>query len=179
MNWYVKDIHKYRHKNIGITNSIGKIKIISPKIILKQSNQFLSMKDVRGLLLNCLDPSGKQPRFAEFPVFPGVEQVNKVMFIDVPILDPHALELPLSEFFVSKKQTPEVYDKIKNSPIYDIVKQGDEESEILALVTASGFDQYKRVHDRFQDVLEVALSKGDIKKKREDEDKGIISILTT
>ncbi|KAI8880262.1 ribonuclease H-like protein [Backusella circina FSU 941] len=129
------------------------------------------MKDARSLLLNCLEPSGKQPRFAEFPVFPGVEKVNKVMLIDVPILDPNALELPLPEFFVSKTQTAEVYDKIRSSPIYDIVKQGDEESEILALVTASGFDQYKRVHDRFQDILEVPLSKGDIKKKREDEDK--------
>jgi hypothetical protein len=131
------------------------------------------MKDARNLMLTALAPSGKQAKLAEIPDFPGVQRVKKAIIIDVPILDPHTMGLPMDVLQVSKATAPEVYEQLTSSPLYPYIKQmDDEEKEILGLVSAAGFDQYKRVHDRFLDLLEVPLSKGEIKKRREEEDKG-------
>lgn len=131
------------------------------------------MKDARNLLLTALAPTGKQSRLAEIPDFPGVAQVKKTILMDVPIFDPQEMGLPMEAHALSKTASPETYEKIAAHPIYKYIKQTeDSEKEILALVSAAGFDQYKRVHDRFLDILEVPLSKGELKKKREEEDKG-------
>ncbi|KAI9487712.1 MAG: hypothetical protein EXX96DRAFT_554370 [Benjaminiella poitrasii] len=146
--------------------------IVHPKIIFKHFNDFASMKDARNLMLMALMPKGKQGRLAEIPDFPGVEPVKRAIIIDVPIFDPNEMKLPMEAFNVSKNASPNVHEQLKKDPIYEYVKQSEnEDSEILALVSAAGFDQYKRVHDRFLDLLEVPLSKGELKKKREEEDK--------
>ncbi|KAG1224129.1 hypothetical protein G6F68_020180 [Rhizopus microsporus] len=100
---------------------------------------------------------GKQTPFAELPEFTGVQPIEKVILIDVPILDPNALNLPLETTWVSKLDTPEVYEEIMSSPIQEYVdKEG-----IISFVSAVGFDQYKRVGNRFMDLLEMPLSKSD------------------
>ncbi|KAI7908309.1 uncharacterized protein BX663DRAFT_493765 [Cokeromyces recurvatus] len=146
--------------------------IIHPKIIFKHFNDFASMKDVRNLMLMALTPQGKQGRLAEVPDFPGVDKVKKAIIMDVPIFDPHEMNMPMEAFNVSKNTSPNVYRELKEHLFYKYIKQSDDEDdEILALISAAGFDQYKRVHDRFLDLLEVPLSKGELKKKREEEDK--------
>lgn len=131
------------------------------------------MKDARNLLLSALCPSGKQSRLAEIPNFPGVIPVKKTILIDVPIFDPHEMDFPLEARTLSKSSSPETFEKMIHHPMYKYLKQTeDQDNEILALVSAAGFDQYKRVHDRFLDLLEVPLSKGELKKKREEEDRG-------
>lgn len=131
------------------------------------------MKDARNLMLTAFEPNGKQARLAEIPEFPGVQRVKKAIIIDVPIFDPYTMGLPMDARHVSKAATPEVYAQLKASSLYAYIKQtDDEEKEILGLISAAGFDQYKRVHDRFLDLLEVPLSKGEIKRKRAEEDKG-------
>lgn len=127
------------------------------------------MKDARNLLLTALAPTGKQSRLAEIPDFPGVAQVKRTILMDVPIFDPQEMGLPMEARVLSKTAAPETYEKIAAHPIYKYIKQSE---EILALVSAAGFDQYKRVHDRFSDLLEVPLSKGELKKRREEEDRG-------
>lgn len=135
---------------------------------------YASMKDVRKLIFSALK-MGKQTPFAELPEFTGVQPIEKVILIDVPILDPNALNLPLETTWVSKLDTPEVYEEIMSSPIQEYVdKEG-----IISFVSAVGFDQYKRVGNRFMDLLEMPLSKSDLKKKREEEEKepeGALSI---
>lgn len=131
------------------------------------------MKDARNLMLTALAPKGKQARLAEIPDFPGVAPVKKAIMIDVPIYDPFEMGLPIEARNVSKSESSTVYDQLKTEPVYRYIKQmDDQDKEILGLISAAGFDQYKRVHDRFLDLLEVPLSKGEIKKKREEEDKG-------
>jgi hypothetical protein len=142
--------------------------VIHPKILFKQFNDFANMKDARNLLLTALDPSGKQSRLAEMPDFPGVVPVTKTILIDLPIFDPNEMKLPMEARILSKESAPEAYQEMVNHPIYRYIKQ----DEVLGLVSVAGFDQYKRVHDRFLDLLEVPLSKGELKKKREEEDKG-------
>ncbi|RCH95226.1 hypothetical protein CU098_000482 [Rhizopus stolonifer] len=80
------------------------------------------------------------------------------------------MHLPLDIFQVSKATVPDIYQQLQSSAFYSYIQQGEQEKEILGLVSAVGFDQYKRVHDRFLELLEVPLSKGEIKKKREEED---------
>lgn len=146
--------------------------VIHPKIFFKQFNDFATMKDARNLLLTALAPTGKQSRLAEIPDFPGVAQVKRTILMDVPIFDPQEMGMPMEARTLSKTAAPEPYEKIATHPIYKYIKQSeDSEKEILALVSAAGFDQYKRVHDRFLDLLEVPLSKGELKKRREEEDR--------
>lgn len=131
------------------------------------------MKDARNLMLTALAPKGKQARLAEIPDFPGVAPVKKAIIMDIPIFDPFEMGLPIEARNVSKTESPDVYEQLKADPLYTYIKQmDDDEKEVLGLISAAGFDQYKRVHDRFLDLLEVPLSKGEIKKKREEEDKG-------
>ncbi|KAI8639096.1 hypothetical protein BD408DRAFT_421962 [Parasitella parasitica] len=146
---------------------------IHPKLFFKQFNDFASMKDARNLMLTALAPKGKQSRLADIPNFPGVAPVKKAIILDVPIFDPSEMGLPMEARSVSNVESPKVYEQFKNEPIYTYIKQinNDQDKEILGLVSAAGFDQYKRVHDRFLDLLEVPLSKGEIKRKREEEDK--------
>ncbi|KAL9558715.1 hypothetical protein MBANPS3_000762 [Mucor bainieri] len=145
--------------------------VIQPKLFFKRFNDFASMKDARNLMLTALAPKGKQARLAEIPDFPGVAPVKKAIMIDVPIYDPFDMGLPIEARSVSKAESPAVYEQMKAEPLYEYIKQtDDEDKEILGLISAAGFDQYKRVHDRFLDLLEVPLSKGEIKKKREEED---------
>lgn len=125
------------------------------------------MKDIRRLLF-ALFKMNKPTPFAELPEFSGVQPVRKVIFIDAPILDPHELGLPLEVPWISKSDTPEVYDKIVSSSIRDYINIED---DVTGLVTVVGFDQYKRVGDRFMDLLEVPLTKADVKKRREEEEK--------
>lgn len=146
--------------------------VIHPKIFFKAFNDFATMKDSRNLLLAALAPSGKQSRLAEIPDFPGVVPVKKTILIDVPIFDPHDLGLPMEARTLSKESAPEAYEHMVNQPIYKYIQQ----DAILGLVSAAGFDQYKRVHDRFLDLLEVPLSKGELKKKREEEDRGKMAL---
>lgn len=146
--------------------------IIHPKLFFKPFNDFASMKDARNLLLTTLSVTSKQSRIADLPDFPGIAQVKKTVLIDVPIFDPNEMELPLEVKWVSKDSAPGVYEQIVNDPLYPFIQQM-QENEIVALVSAAGFDQYKRVHDRFLDLVEVPLSKGELKKKREEEDRGI------
>ncbi|CAO0802730.1 unnamed protein product [Mucor circinelloides] len=146
--------------------------VIQPKLFFKQFNDFATMKDARNLMLTALAPKGKQARLAEIPDFPGVAPVKKAIMIDVPVYDPFEMGLPIEARNVSKAESAAVYDQIKAEPLYQYIKQmDDEDKEILGLISAAGFDQYKRVHDRFLDLLEVPLSKGEIKRKREEEDK--------
>ncbi|KAK4515473.1 Upstream stimulatory factor 1 [Mucor velutinosus] len=146
--------------------------VIQPKLFFKHFNDFATMKDARNLMLTALAPKGKQARLAEIPDFPGVAPVRRAIMIDVPIYDPFEMGLPIEARNVSKADSAAVYDQMKAEPLYEYIKQMDDEStEILGLISAAGFDQYKRVHDRFLDLLEVPLSKGEIKKKREEEDK--------
>lgn len=134
------------------------------------------MKDARNLMLTALAPKGKQARLAEIPDFPGVAPVKKAIMIDVPVYDPFEMGLPIEARNVSKAESAAVYDQMKAEPLYQYIKQmDDEDKEILGLISAAGFDQYKRVHDRFLDLLEVPLSKGEIKRKREEEDKGMLA----
>ncbi|OBZ81948.1 hypothetical protein A0J61_10003 [Choanephora cucurbitarum] len=145
--------------------------VIHPKLFFKPLNDFASMKDVRNLMLTTLSPKGKQARLAEIPDFPGIAPINKAIIIDVPILDPYTMQLPLDVLHVSHTATPDIYKELKSSAFYHYAQQiDDEEREIIAMVSAVGFDQYKRVHDRFLELLEVPLSKAEIKKKREEED---------
>ncbi|RCH93179.1 hypothetical protein CU097_011831 [Rhizopus azygosporus] len=141
--------------------------IVHPKVILKQVKDYASMKDIRRLLF-ALFKMNKPTPFAELPEFSGVQPVGKVIFIDAPILDPHELGLPLEVPWVSKSDTPEVYNKIVSSSIRDYINVED---DVIGLVTVVGFDQYKRVGDRFMDLLEVPLTKADVKKRREEEEK--------
>lgn len=146
--------------------------IIHPKLFFKQFHDFASMKDARNLLLTTLSPTGKQSRLAEVPDFPGIAPVKKTVLIDVPIFDPNEMGLPLDVRYLAKQSAPDVYAQVVRDPLYGYIQQmQDQEKEIVALVSAAGFDQYKRVHDRFLDMLEVPLSKGELKKKREEEDK--------
>ncbi|KAI9364687.1 hypothetical protein BD770DRAFT_313946 [Pilaira anomala] len=146
--------------------------VIHPKIFFKQFNDFASMKDARNILLTALEPTGKQSRIAEIPDFPGVSPVKKAILMDVPIYDPYTMGLPMGARQLSKLACPDIYQEMTQDPLYEYIKQmEDQEKEILGLVSAAGFDQYKRVHDRFLDLLEVPLSKGEIKKKREEEDR--------
>ncbi|KAL7318707.1 hypothetical protein PS15m_001920 [Mucor circinelloides] len=146
--------------------------VIQPKLFFKQFNDFATMKDARNLMLTALAPKGKQARLAEIPDFPGVAPVKKAIMIDVPVYDPFEMGLPIEARNVSKAESAAVYDQMKAEPLYQYIKQmDDEDKEILGLISAAGFDQYKRVHDRFLDLLEVPLSKGEIKRKREEEDK--------
>ncbi|KAG1146498.1 hypothetical protein G6F37_004667 [Rhizopus arrhizus] len=168
------DQAKKKHKKIlnkaralGMAHEIKDDQVIVyPKLILKQMRGYASMKDVRKLIFSALK-MGKQTPFAELPEFTGVQPIEKVILIDVPILDPNALNLPLETTWVSKLDTPEVYEEIMSSPIQEYVdKEG-----IISFVSAVGFDQYKRVGNRFMDLLEMPLSKSDLKKKREEEEK--------
>lgn len=143
--------------------------VIHPKIFFKPFNDFATMKDARNLLLTALAPSGKQSRLAEIPDFPDVAPVKKTILIDVPIYDPNDMGLPMEARALSEASAPLAYQHMVSDPIYPYIQQ---EKEVLGLVSAAGFDQYKRVHDRFLDLLEVPLSKGELKKKREAEDKG-------
>ncbi|GAA5812349.1 hypothetical protein MFLAVUS_005800 [Mucor flavus] len=146
--------------------------IIHPKLFFKQFHDFASMKDARNLLLTTLSPAGKQSRLAEIPDFPGIAPVKKTVLIDVPIFDPNEMGLPLDVRYLAKESAPDVYAQMVCDPLYEYIQQmQDQEKEIVALVSAAGFDQYKRVHDRFLDMLEVPLSKGELKKKREEEDR--------
>lgn len=143
--------------------------VIHPKIFLKPFNDFATMKDARSLLLTALAPSGKQSRLAEIPDFPGVAVVKKTILIDIPMYDPNAMGLPMEARVLSEASAPLAYQELVSDPLYPYIQQ---EKEVMGLVSAAGFDQYKRVHDRFLDLLEVPLSKGELKKKREEEDKG-------
>ncbi|CEP18883.1 hypothetical protein [Parasitella parasitica] len=147
--------------------------VIYPKLFFKQFNDFASMKDVRNLALNALAPKGKQSRLADIPDFPGIAPVKKAIILDVPIFDPSEMGLPMEALNISSAESPDVYEQLKSEPLYTYIKQmtDDHNKEILGLVSAVGFDQYKRVHDRFLDLLEVPLSKGELKRKREEEDK--------
>ncbi|KAI9264627.1 hypothetical protein EDC94DRAFT_67525 [Helicostylum pulchrum] len=146
--------------------------IIHPKLFFKQFHDFASMKDARNLLLTTLSPTGKQSRLAEVPDFPGITPVKKTVLIDVPIFDPNEMGLPLDVTYLSKESAPDVYQQVVSDPLYEYIQQmSDQDKEIVGLVSAAGFDQYKRVHDRFLDMLEVPLSKGELKKKREEEDR--------
>ncbi|KAL7332935.1 hypothetical protein PS15p_201912 [Mucor circinelloides] len=134
--------------------------VIQPKLFFKQFNDFATMKDARNLMLTALAPKGKQARLAEIPDFPGVAPVKKAIMIDVPVYDPFEMGLPIEARNVSKAESAAVYDQMKAEPLYQYIKQmDDEDKEILGLISAAGFDQYKRVHDRFLDLLEVPLSK--------------------
>lgn len=131
------------------------------------------MKDARNLMLSTITPGAKKSRLAEIPDFPDVEPVKKVVMLDIPLFDPLEMKLPMEARQVSMTECPEVYQSFKSKPIYKYIQQSENEGkEILGLVSAAGFDQYKRVHDRFLDLLEVPLTKGEIKKRREEEDKG-------
>ncbi|KAI8078612.1 hypothetical protein BDF21DRAFT_438978 [Thamnidium elegans] len=146
--------------------------IIHPKLFFKRFNDFASMKDARNLLLTTLSPTAKQSRIAEVPDFPGIAQVKKTVLIDVPIFDPNEMGLPLEVRHLTKESAPDVYQQVVSDPLYEFIQQmQDQEKEIVGLVSAAGFDQYKRVHDRFLDMLEVPLSKGELKKKRDEEDR--------
>ncbi|KAG2205259.1 hypothetical protein INT47_009524 [Mucor saturninus] len=139
--------------------------VIHPKIFFKPLNDFASMKDARGLLLTAL--SRKQSKLAEIPDFPGILPIRKTILIDVPIYDPNEMGLPMEARVLSQTSAPLVYQQMTEDPLFPFIQQ-----DVLGLVSAAGFDQYKRVHDRFLDLLEVPLSKGELKKKREEEDKG-------
>ncbi|KAI8968971.1 hypothetical protein BDF20DRAFT_838950 [Mycotypha africana] len=164
-----------RARKLGLPYAIKEEDVIVyPKIFFKQFNDFATMKDVRNMMLTALEPKGKQARLAEIPDFPGVTPVRKAIIIDVPILDPTSLQVPINTRYISKATTPDIYQQLKANRLlaqYFQQRPDDDENNIFGIVCAAGFDQYKRVHDRFWDLLEVPLSKGELKKKREEEDK--------
>ena len=159
-------------RKLGLSYALeGGELVIQPKIFLKPFNDFCTMKDARNLLLTALSPSGKQARLADIPDFPGVKPIKHTILMDVPIFDPYAMGLPLEARQLSKKETPELYAEFQAHPLFKYIDQSYDEDAILGLVSAAGFDQYKRVHDRFLDILQVPLSKSALKQKREEEDK--------
>ncbi|CAO3666605.1 unnamed protein product [Rhizopus stolonifer] len=110
---------------------------------------------------------GKATPYAELPDFGGMQPIQKVILLDIPILDPYALDLPLGSSWVSETDTPKIHEKIVSSSLEKYIDKND---EMLGLVSIVGFDQYKRVGDRFMDILEMPMSKSTLKKKREEED---------
>ncbi|KAI9260821.1 hypothetical protein BY458DRAFT_491713 [Sporodiniella umbellata] len=140
--------------------------IIYPKFLLKPVKRHASIKDVRKLLFAALK-MGKPTPYAETPDFLGVQPIQKVIYLDVPIFDPHAMNLPVESYWVSRENTPEIYEKIMSSPLEKYLDKNDTVTSFMSIV---GFDQYKKVNDRFMDLLEVPLSKAEINKKRQVEE---------
>ncbi|KAI8366540.1 hypothetical protein BD560DRAFT_400628 [Blakeslea trispora] len=103
--------------------------------------------------------------FKQFNDFASMKDVRNLM---LTTLSPKGKQARLAEI----PDFPDIAPIKKPSSLiafYSYIQQiDDQQKEIIAMVSAAGFDQYKRVHDRFLELLEVPLSKAEIKKKREE-----------
>ncbi|KAI8089621.1 uncharacterized protein BX664DRAFT_333496 [Halteromyces radiatus] len=162
-----KDRKKY-HKAINLGQKVkisdGKL-FLYPKIAFRQHNSFISLNDLRLLILATLDSGHKVPRWAEIL---ERHKIKKVVVVDIPVLDPTVLDIEALDLTISKETTLNSYNTLlnKRGEFFKYFGVSNIESDPIAIIGTGPGDKRRGLQNRFSQLLQCKMTKGQLKKLR-------------